>query len=509
MKPGAVPSVEFAVMPRKLPYLLHLGALVSAVVALSSWHLARNLGAVIWSVLIWNAVWILVQRMASAAARGSQNWLILRLLPWFALRVAILCGLLVFAWYPSLNPASDQWGYDPQRYYRAAVLYSESPDLAAQAETFNATGPIVFYGIPFRLMGEVPTYPLLVNSLMSFAAALLLFLTVSKLDPQNKRGTWKIGLFLFIPELAWADVMTAKDSMLVFSVIAVLSGAVLGRGRASRMRYHLLILLGILGIVLSRPQLLIPVLLILTLLASRGKSLDGQRQSGMRFAVVLAILFLAVGYGPTLVDRFGGYEFSFSESLSSVAVTSTEDERLYAKEGETSLGRRFLPSSIVEVVAFAPARGAIYLIAPLRHVPTSSGLMKGTWQAWDQAFAFLSSVIYVLVLPRIVRSVRLGLSRRHLFVPLLFSFLVLWISISSGPAIISSRYRIPAVPLLWATAVVGSRSHLRSAPQVFSDESEQFPIPRPSRRSLGQVASYLPRRRVFGTRRDRMRSRHW
>jgi hypothetical protein len=228
------------------------------------------------------------------------------------------------------------------------------------------------------------------------------------------------------------------------------------------------LILALLGIAGIRPSMLVPVASALLVIGT----LKQQAKKGLRRALIIgssgALLFL----GPTLTYELGGYGFSVTEMVQTTSrVDSTlGDEALVW--AESSLGRRLIPTSTLESIAFTAPRLLLYILAPLPAPNvTLEELLRGSWFAWQGLLMAASAAINVILFPLALASLWTSIANKSASDPHRLVSLALWITliaIAGGNLIIHERYRVMATPLLWVTAWLGLHSSTRTTTGVIS-----------------------------------------
>ncbi len=169
-------------------------------------------------------------------------------------------------------------------------------------------------------------------------------------------------------------------------------------------------------------------------LAPQGINADVE-PSAKEVAVVLA---------PTAAEQFGTKRITFAD-VPELVIPGREAASGWS---DRSIGRMLIPTSPVTLVAYAPLRAGLYLLAPLPTLGFQiSRLMAHHWEDWQGLMNVLSTAIYIVCAPLALAAVieSFGYNRlRALTVP----FVMTWLAIAGGNVIIHERYRVMGVPLM-------------------------------------------------------------
>lgn len=387
----------------------------------------------------------------------------LKVLGYFWLiKLVLSLFLLYVGWMPQLDPASTNWGYDPQRYYLQAKELIDNnwvPDFLS----LNYMGILYYYGANFYLFGYNPIIPVLINAFVTLIASLYLVRVGYEIKAHRGASDWTLAFALLLPELLWFDVMTSRETLmaalLLFAMLTV--GRYLARiSLISLVEVLTIVGVAVLAIVAVRTSMLVPVfasiVLMIILIKPRSKQMITQRTIIVISVVALLIIM------PALTIYFIGYNFNFGEALQT-AFSAKENVALGPDLSlgwsENSIGLILMPEGVLQSVLFLPARMILYLLAPLPKiwVPIND-LVAGNFGAWQKLMTLLSSIINVFAIPyalaSLVHSIKI---RKANAAPLLFHipYWITFTAIAGGNLIVHERYRVMASLLLWGCAWLG------------------------------------------------------
>jgi hypothetical protein len=380
--------------------------------------------------------------------------------------------LLRIGWLGELNPANAlEWGYDPQRYYYQAQELIEN-GWSSDFASVNYTGVLYYYAAQFFVLGASPYVAAVTNAFLTITATALLIELAIKTRATRPEHCWQVSFLMLAPESVWFDAITSRDAVVGSLIAIVIACSIRLAGQPSRaaaVRYLMgALILALLGIAGIRPSMLVPVASALLVIGT----LKQQAKKGLRRALIIgssgALLFL----GPTLTYELGGYGFSVTEMVQTTSrVDSTlGDEALVW--AESSLGRRLIPTSTLESIAFTAPRLLLYILAPLPAPNvTLEELLRGSWFAWQGLLMAASAAINVILFPLALASLWTSIANKSASDPHRLVSLALWITliaIAGGNLIIHERYRVMATPLLWVTAWLGLHSSTRTTTGVIS-----------------------------------------
>lgn len=387
----------------------------------------------------------------------------LKVLGYFWLiKLVLLFFLLYVGWMPQLDPASANWGYDPQRFYvQAKELIDNNwlPDFLS----LNYVGILYYYGAIYYLIGFNPVIPALINAFVTLIASLYLIQVGYEIKAQRGSKDWTLAFALLLPELLWFDVMTSRETLMA----ALLMFAMLTAGRyfarisrISLFEVFSIISLSVLAIVAVRTSMLVPVFIAIGLMVILIKNPKNPMNTQRTIIVTSVVAMLIIM--PLLTKFFIGYNFNFVEALQT--AFSAKDNVALGPDlslgwSENSIGRLLMPEGIFQSVLFLPPRMVLYLLAPLPKIwiPVND-LIDGNFEAWQNLMTLFSSLINVVAIPYATASLIHSIKTRMTnSATLIFhiSYWITFIAIAGGNLIVHERYRIMASLLLWGCAWLG------------------------------------------------------
>ncbi len=371
----------------------------------------------------------------------------------FLIKMIILLFLLHFAWEPLLNPHALYYGYDPQRYYfQAEMLARNHFNMKNLDINLNYPGILYYWGFFFNIFGHNTVVPLIVNSLTTEIACILIVFTGYHIRPFPKKHDWMLGLFMVIPEVLYFDTISARESAMMGLLIISILGVFLFFSKLLKKNKMLSYGLMALSIVSSFLVLFIRTPMILPIITSQSMLLLVSRNVKPSliktvFSVIVIILLFSVFQG---LLRKSGFDYTDR-------IMRTQRMELGNEWTENSIGKKFVPKNNLEYAFFAPFRFAIYIAAPLPTIDIRvKELFLGYFFAWEILLDTISAFIYVVLFPFAMVSIyyimRFGKRNWAVFaIPFLFSFA----SIAFGNDIIHPRYRLMAIPFLWGAIWLG------------------------------------------------------
>lgn len=412
--------------------------------------------ALVWITAIGGA--ILIFRTAHRANEER----VLRLVHVWALKLIAGIAILYFGWMPGLDPLSENYGYDPQRFYDQAQILQRAGYSTSAAAVMNYTGVLYVYAVVFGLFGANSFAPALVNALVSIWAILVVLRFLYAL-PQHRRNYWLAGLTIIIPEIIWFDDLVSRETL----TTALLTVGILGctsylLPRDSVRRLHVtsfrvailsLVLLGIL-----RMSALAAAIAAIGVIYFAHRMTFKQRVVAVTVFVVISG---ALAVAPAIIRTLGGYKLDYLKELnpSFRAETALRDPNFVWSEG--SIGRRLIGDTPAKLVLFTPIRMVVYLVLPLPNARVSfAELADGQWLPWQTALTAASAAIYIVLIPYVI-ALGIDVVRKrapHGASILFVAFVVILTGIVTGNQILHERYRIMSIPLLVACSVLGTNA---------------------------------------------------
>lgn len=379
------------------------------------------------------------------------------LITFWLLKIVATLLLLYLGWMPQLDPTSENWGYDPQRYYYDAwaLVKSEwNPEVGS-----NYQGILFYYGALFYIFDHNPIIPALVNSFVTLLGIIFLIRSSYMLIDIKSPKRWTIAYLLLIPEMLWYDVMTTRETLMaILIILASLSYGryIVGDRTIGMTKVILLSGLSIFGILLVRTSMAISVLASMTLITF---SLGSRKRRG--FLMKTLLLTVPIGMvllGPAIQIFTGGIEIDYLSLLANIQSYSANVASVM-EWSHNSIGQLIAPNNFIEFVIFLPLRMILYLVAPLPNIEFSlPQLFSGSWFAWQNLMASLTSILMILGFPYLLSGTLQAWSRRVQYPgPMLLqiTFWVTFISVAGGNIIIHERYRIMFTLLFFSCVWIG------------------------------------------------------
>jgi hypothetical protein len=392
-------------------------------------------------------------------ARAINDRKVLRLIHLHAVKVVLVLVVLYAGWKPMLDPASPNFGYDPQRYYFDAEELRESGFAIEKTsiKNINYTGLLYFYAAVFQVFGFNAAAPALVNTFLTLLATLVLLRAAYRVKRVRSPGDWLLGTAFLIPEVVWYDAITSRESLLMVcytvAVIGLARVFVDKAGHRALMTWVAVAMLVVIGIV--RTPILFPAIgTLLILYISRRMSIK-KRVAGL---IIVSICVVVLLVSRPMLERFGAYGFIYKYQLDYAARANDALTDPAYDWSSRSIGRMLVPASISSMIALAPLRILAYVVAPLPSLHFSlSGLRAGDWSDWQSLAATASAFLYVLLIPLIFAStydiLRSRAPRGSAVITMAF-----WAALATaavGNVIIQERYRVLCVLFLAGAAWLG------------------------------------------------------
>lgn len=387
--------------------------------------------------------------------QGHKNFRFIHI--FWLIKLFLTFFLLYWSWIPGLDPNSPTFGYDPQRYYFDAydLLQNGWNPLVSS----NYQGIIFYYGLIFYAFGHNPLIPALINSFLTLSIILLLINFLLSHVNNKTRKDWYIIFLLIIPEFIWYDILTSRESILSFLIIAsCLITALLFFKEISLIKavFFLFITLGL--ILAIRTSLIFPSILNLFLLSifivERHAIFDSKK------IILLIILSFLISLAPLLQSNMGGYDFDILKAFNS---TQSFESNVASDDGfswsNNSIGTLIMPTNTFEAILFTPIRMILYVLSPLPNIRISfKDLYLGNWIEWQKLFTILTSIIMVYCVPYLMSGFSYVIRNRKTEKAGLVIYITFWvyfIAICGGNLIIHERYRVMISILFFTCAWYG------------------------------------------------------
>jgi hypothetical protein len=471
--------ISRAVSTRQLagadPHLALQLAAVPAMSAIALTFLSATLKETLWTT------WLLLTLLVAATPlvfRHLATDLEDERLQWLGyvalLRVALVVTLLFVGWVPQLDPASDAFGYDPQRYYfQAQDLVNAGFNPIAMDISLNYTGVLFYYGALFKAFGHDPLLPAILNMSVTLAAVAVLIRVAYRIKGHRDAWDWTIGLCLVIPEVLWFDALTSREtvamSLMVLAVLPLGTHFVFPERSSARRVDRGRVIVGALSFAalgMIRTTMLIPAFAALVILYVIGAGDSRQRLKGAAWITIAGVILFAA---PAIAESLGGYHFGYIGWLRMSRSPQYLNE-IASGWSQRSVGQLLIPSNLLEEVVFAPIRGLAYLVAPLPSIPLGMvGLRAGAWSDWQSLAVVLSAILYVVLFPVLLVSTYVAISERKrawslIQVPLWCTYA----AIAGANIMIVERYRLMMVLLMWAGIWLGWSCDRRVLARVYA-----------------------------------------
>jgi len=356
--------------------------------------------------------------------------------------LAFMLLVLATRWSANLAAGGVSLEGDQERFYFQAGQLARDGFRLSHLPSLNYTGVLFVYGVIFRIFGQNPYAPLLVNLLLIVVVTVMLVRVAYKIKSERTAGDWMIGLLLIVPDVLLHGVMPSRDILAMGLVaIAVLAVAeyVLDdpRGRKPLVA-AMLVIPALLLLAVVRTPALIPAVGSIVLLLLFFRVWKGI----VAVAVPAAVILLTA---PLLSERLGGYHVSYSYIASHLVADSADLPLDIFNWHPRSIARLLIPHNAVQAIAYAPPRLVLYLLAPLPFVNPRAAT---GWSRDQMLMTALSSVVYVLLFPMLLASLYGAITARRAGLTLQIPFWLTMFAIAAGTPLIHERYRLMAVPFL-------------------------------------------------------------
>lgn len=381
----------------------------------------------------------------------------------YLLKVLTSILFLNFIWIPYLNDSLSLYGdtlygaFDPVKYYFFAHIFEMNNFSLDALPNVNYQGVIYYYGIIFKIFGFNAIIPAIINNLLSLIASLCILRLGYIIKSERKRYDWVIGIIMIIPELAFYDSITSKESLcMIFFVFVIYNFVIINIKRNNIISRSIAIFFMIIFLGLVRTSILIALgLTMLTLSYIFGRSKGRNKKLGSKIMlIVIAVIILII---PIVTSKIG-YEYNYSNVLSQSLVGDASNTVEGFGEGQSSFTQLMVPKNTVQRFVVVPMRFIINIIAPFPQLTMNiENLFKFIQADWQNFVTTISVVVYILFLPYIIIVFIDDILRKKrmnsivFLVPLFFTLL----TISAGVYIIHPRYRIFCIPYLWASIWLG------------------------------------------------------
>lgn len=367
-------------------------------------------------------------------------------------KVIITFFLLYAGWIPQLDPSSDNWGYDPQRFFIDAWDLIENGWSPLAGSAYQ--GIVFYYGAIFYLFGHNPVIPALINVFITLLSTLFLIRCVYSFLPGRTAKDWTIASLLLVPEVLWYDVMTSRETlmaaMIIFAILSV--GRYLFGVKSISLANTIFLASTALFVILAvRTSMVFPVVasigVMIMLLRSKHK------MAPLTKLLLFSLAIAGMTTGPFIQNLLGGGEIDYLSTWENLQSSGSSFIGNQAWS-ENSIGFLLYPRNIWQSLLFLPPRMVLYLAAPLPNVAVSmTELIDGSWNAWQDLMTILTSFLMLLGLPfALAGTAQAWRLRRYLPGPLALhvTFWITFMAVAGGNIIIHERYRVMCTLLLFA-----------------------------------------------------------
>ncbi|PLT31788.1 hypothetical protein [Peribacillus deserti] len=376
----------------------------------------------------------------------------------FVLKLMISIFISYVGWIPMLDTNSINFGYDPQRYYfQAYELFQNGFNINNVAQ-INYTGIIYYYSLIFGIVGHNPIIPLLVNSFTTLITCLYL-LKIIKFCYPNVKNTSAVGLFMLLPEIIWYDILTSRESicmaLLTVSIYKLIEILFIDKKLVTKKLLLFIFTVLMLGII--RTSLLLPIVILFFMYWLFINYKQNNKKSGFILVLIISALLLII---PSVTSSIGSYNFHLENVVDRVSTNTVEDDS-NLNWSNNSIGKLLVADNFIENVILTPLRVFVYLMAPLPSINVDIvKLFNNDWAAWQNLLTVMSSLIYIFSLPLIFAAIieYIKSKNKSNLVMVFLPILILMITIAAGTQIIHERYRIIAVPFIYAVILIGKNS---------------------------------------------------
>ena len=360
------------------------------------------------------------------------------------LKIGITLFLLYFGWIPQLDPSSDSWGYDPQRFYVDSMSLVENNWQPLSA--LNYQGIVYFYGVFFYLFGQNPVLPALINAFITLLGSLFLIKTAYSFVLVRTNKDWLIAGILLIPEILWYDVMTSRENLMAVLIIFVVFSVARFFHTSKNLSFIKASLIAIFSLVLIlaiRTSIVIPVVISIFCMSFYFPTKN--KSTSLIKLMLFAFIGLCIAIGPLIQSFAGGANLDYIAMLESLISFENNVASTFSWS-DNSIGLLLKPNSLLEAVLFLPPRMILYIIAPMPDVAISiPELINGSWYFWQKLMIVPTSICMVIGFPFVLAgTAKAWTERSNLPKPLVFyiSFWIIFMAVAGGNIIIHERYRV-------------------------------------------------------------------
>lgn len=332
--------------------------------------------------------------------------------------------LLHYLWTPWLEPNSQAWGFDPQRYYS----YAQDVIRFGYTDTLlNGMGVVYFYAAIMKVLGVDPLIPLYFNSLLTYFAVLTFTTYLGKKTPKFVKYGW---LLVLIPEFIYFNIMPCRDILcMAFMTICVTKLA-----NYSRIQDKILLIVSFILLFYIRPTMALPLVMaqICIIFFKRKARLT-------RFFYLLIFLSLILA-----LQRMEGVMSSENDTdIQSKIERTTDTDNIESSHSNARIATLLIPHNPVEFFVFGFIRSFLY-------VTPSPGLILSPFVAYSMTGKAqapgppnMTTILLFLSLPfllKLIFSNRFKIADIQLFATT--TIVYFFIIGTFNPTIIHPRYRV-------------------------------------------------------------------
>lgn len=337
----------------------------------------------------------------------------------YFISIFIVLYLLKFDWMPNLfDIYSENWGFDPQRYYFYATEYLKDRNTDI-FKSLNYKGIVYIWSFCFYVFGVSPIVPALIN--LNILLWTIIFMTNFYCRIFGEVSKY-IPYFLLFPELLWYSVMSSREILcMCLMTLSVLSFYYY---RYEKKKSLILLILSLIFLTYIRlPFLFICVFIffVYTLFTSSLFHI-------LKYTILISLMiFLCL-----FIYSKSGSANTIDGIVLSITSSMVGDVNILDNEySENSIALLLIPSNVCEYLLFGFLKSFIYILPTIPSLCNISALTVS-----------LSGLILTALFPCIISG--LFVSKRFFILRYFFIVLaILFLSVGySTVTMIHVRYRI-------------------------------------------------------------------
>jgi hypothetical protein len=405
------------------------------------------------------AVVIAGEALTYKLAAELGDWRLQRMALLYAAKILLVLFLVGAGWLPQLNPGSEYFGYDPQRYYfYAQDLNAAGFDAGALSEvSLNYVGIVYYYAAIFRLLGSGAMTPALVNSLVVLLASMSIARLYYKVRPTAGRYDWLAAAGMMLPDVIWFDALTSRETLTATLLVLVATSwcaffLIYSVGKAPPNLQLFIGTLAMLALIVVRLTAFVAIATAIGASFLLGRA---PRKRRIVAAIGVCVFLALLAVAPLLSHAIGNFPLTYA----TIGNWVMHNEQTFLSDldfGASSISARLIPHNLFETIAFIAPRSAIYFIAPLPILPIFSGLRAGYWWHYQFLMMDLSCLIYLAILPLAAAGLWNAIrSRSRELLVFQIPFLALLLAVGGGNQFVHERYRLMFVMFFWPAAILG------------------------------------------------------